>query len=61
MARVSREFLNRDMNFLNRDEAVAWGKKLIELLIHPPDVIPPQPKTTDVPSYSGEGQQMDKK
>jgi menaquinone-dependent protoporphyrinogen IX oxidase len=40
----------RDMNFLNRDEAVAWGKKLIELLIHPPDVIPPQPKTTDVPS-----------
>jgi menaquinone-dependent protoporphyrinogen IX oxidase len=53
----------KDVNYLNRDEAVAWGKKLLDLLIHPQDVIPPQPKTTDVQPYSGErsGERVDKK
>ncbi|HUL62310.1 MAG TPA: flavodoxin domain-containing protein [Methanocella sp.] len=44
----------KDASFLNRDEAVAWGKRLLELLIRPPDVIPPQPKgSSDVPPRPG--------
>jgi menaquinone-dependent protoporphyrinogen IX oxidase len=43
----------REVNYLSRDEAVAWGKTLLDLLIHPPDVIPPQPKQSDVQPYSG--------
>jgi menaquinone-dependent protoporphyrinogen IX oxidase len=43
----------REVNYLDRDEAVSWGKILLDLLIHPPDVIPPQPKTSDVQPYSG--------
>lgn len=43
----------REANYMDRDQAVAWGKKLLDLLIHPPDVIPPQPKTSDVQHYSG--------
>lgn len=49
----------QEVNYLNRDEAVAWGRKLLDQLIHPPDVIPPQPRTTDVQPYSGE--RVDKK
>ena len=45
-----------DVNYMNRDEAVAWGKKLYDLLIHPQDVIPPQPKDSDVRPYSGSRQ-----
>jgi menaquinone-dependent protoporphyrinogen oxidase len=33
-----------DVNYMNRDEAVEWGKKLYDLLTRPPDVITPQPK-----------------
>jgi menaquinone-dependent protoporphyrinogen IX oxidase len=43
----------REANYMDRDQAVAWGKKLLDLLIHPPDVIPPQPKTSDVQHYPG--------
>jgi menaquinone-dependent protoporphyrinogen IX oxidase len=46
----------KEVNYLNRDEAVAWGKKLLELLIRPPDVIPPQPKGSDIPPRPGGGQ-----
>lgn len=33
-----------DVNYMNRDEAAGWGKKLYDLLTKPPDVITPQPK-----------------
>jgi menaquinone-dependent protoporphyrinogen IX oxidase len=43
----------REVNYMDRDVAVAWGKELFDLLIHPPDVIPPQPRQSDVQPYSG--------
>ena len=43
----------REVNYMSRDEAVAWGEKLLDLLIRPPDVIQPQPKESDVRPYSG--------
>lgn len=33
----------KNVNYMNRDEAVNWGRKLYDTLIHPPSVIPPQP------------------
>ncbi|HUL61436.1 MAG TPA: flavodoxin domain-containing protein [Methanocella sp.] len=51
----------RDMNYMDRDAAIAWGRKLLDLLEHPQDVVPPQPRTTDVQPYSGAGEQVDKK
>jgi menaquinone-dependent protoporphyrinogen IX oxidase len=44
-----------EMNYLDRDEAITWGKKLLDMLIHPQDVIPPQPKESGAKPYS-EGQ-----
>ncbi len=49
----------QEVNYLDRDEAVAWGKKLLDLLIHPQDVIPPQPRESENKPYSGE--RVDKK
>ena len=44
----------KEVNYLNRDEAVAWGKKLLETLTKPPDVVPPQPRQSDAPpSFPG--------
>jgi menaquinone-dependent protoporphyrinogen oxidase len=34
----------KEANYMNRDDAVEWGKKLYDLLTKPPEVIPPQPK-----------------
>jgi menaquinone-dependent protoporphyrinogen IX oxidase len=49
----------REMDYMDREAAVAWGRKLLDLLEHPQDVVPPQPKTSDIKHFSGE--QMDKK
>ena len=54
-------FQMREMDYMDREAAVAWGRKLLDLLEHPQDVVPPQPRTTDVQPYSGAGERVDKK
>lgn len=36
----------KDVNFMNREEAVAWGRKLYDMMTKPAEVTPQQPQET---------------
>ena len=38
----------KEVNFMNRDDAIAWGKTLYDLLTRPPEVAQPQHPESDI-------------
>lgn len=57
----------KDANYLNRDEAVAWGRRLFELATKAPEPVTKERKdrkvggSTEVPGRKGNGQKEEKK
>lgn len=57
----------KDANFLDRDAAVAWGRKLLELATRTPEPITRERKdrkiggSTELPGHKGNGQKEEKK
>lgn len=57
----------KDANYLNRDEAIAWGRRLFELATKAPEPVTKERKdrkvggSTEVPGRKGNGQKEEKK
>jgi len=57
----------KDANYLNRDEAVAWGRRLFELATKTPEPVTKERKdrkiggSTELPGRKGNGQKEEKK
>jgi menaquinone-dependent protoporphyrinogen IX oxidase len=57
----------KDANYLNRDEAIAWGRRLLELATKTPEPVTKERKdrkiggSTELPGRKGNGQKEEKK